>query len=123
VGEATIFLPLFAHDFRSPTPRLRLSPSFRWFKTARHQSLILGSHSGTLNMLNIMLGIRLEPELEEKLESLAKETGRSKSYYARAAIRQFLEDREDYLKGIAALERREPTITLEELERRLGLDQ
>lgn len=79
-----------------------------------------------LNMLNgttSMLGIRLEPELEEKLESLAKETGRSKSYYAREAIRQYLEDREDYLKGIAALERREPTITLEELERRLGLDQ
>ena len=68
-----------------------------------------------------MLGIRLEPELEEKLESLAKETGRSKGYYAREAIRQFLEDREDYLKGIAALERREPTITLAELERRLGL--
>ena len=42
-----------------------------------------------------MLGIRLEPELEEKLESLAKETGRSKSYYAREAIRQYLEDRED----------------------------
>jgi Mn-dependent DtxR family transcriptional regulator len=36
---------------------------------------------------------------------------------------KYLEDREDYLKGIAALERREPTITLEELERRLGLDQ
>jgi RHH-type rel operon transcriptional repressor/antitoxin RelB len=69
-----------------------------------------------------MLGIRLEPELEEKLDSLAKQTGRSKSYYAREAIRQYLEDREDYLKGIAALERREPTITLEELERRLGLD-
>jgi RHH-type rel operon transcriptional repressor/antitoxin RelB len=68
-----------------------------------------------------MLGIRLEPELEEKLESLAKETGHSKSYYAREAIRQYLEDREDYLKGIAALERREPTITLDELERRLGL--
>ena len=67
-----------------------------------------------------MLGIRLEPELEEKLESLAKETGRSKSYYAREAIRQYLEDREDYLKGIAALERREPTISLDELERRLG---
>ena len=46
-----------------------------------------------------MLGIRLEPELEEKLDSLAKETGRSKSYYAREAIRQYLEDREDYLKG------------------------
>ncbi len=72
------------------------------------------------NMFN-MLGIRLEPELEEKLDSLAKETGRSKSYYAREAIRQYLEDREDYLKGIAALERREPAITLDELERRLGL--
>jgi RHH-type transcriptional regulator, rel operon repressor / antitoxin RelB len=66
-----------------------------------------------------MLNIRLEPELEEKLESPAKETGRSKSYYAREAIQQYLEDREDYLEGIAALERHEPTITLEELERRL----
>jgi RHH-type rel operon transcriptional repressor/antitoxin RelB len=69
-----------------------------------------------------MLGIRLEPELEKKLESLAKETGRSKSYYAREAIRQYLEDREDYLRGIAVLERREPTISLDELERRLGLE-
>lgn len=68
-----------------------------------------------------MLGIRLEPELEKKLDTLARETGRSKSYYARQAIRQFLEEREDYLKGIAALERQEPTITLNELERRLGL--
>ncbi|MGD0514041.1 MAG: ribbon-helix-helix domain-containing protein [Terriglobales bacterium] len=66
-----------------------------------------------------MFSIRLEPELEEKLQSLAKETGRSKSHYAREAIRQYLEDREDYLKGIAALGRREPTVTLEELERRL----
>ena len=64
-----------------------------------------------------MFSIRLEPELEEKLQSLAKETGRSKSHYAREAIRQYLEDREDYLKGIAALGRREPTVTLEELER------
>jgi RHH-type transcriptional regulator, rel operon repressor / antitoxin RelB len=68
-----------------------------------------------------MLGIRLKPELEEKLEPLARETGRSKSYYAREAIREYLEEREDYLKDIAALERREPTIRLEELERRLGL--
>ncbi len=68
-----------------------------------------------------MLGVRLEPDLESKLEKLAKKTGRSKSYYARQAIRQYLEDREDYLLGIAVLERNEPTISLEELERRLGL--
>ncbi len=69
-----------------------------------------------------MLGIRLEPELESRLERLAKKTGRSKSYYAKLAIRQFLEDREDYLLGIAALERKEPRISLDKLERELGLD-
>ena len=69
-----------------------------------------------------MLGIKLEPELESRLERLAKETGRSKSYYARLAIKQFLEDREDYLRGIAALERNESRISLDELERELGLD-
>ncbi len=69
-----------------------------------------------------MLGIRLDPDLEKRLERLAKQTGRSKSYYAKLAIRQYLEDREDYLLGIAALERNEPRISLEELERELGLD-
>lgn len=69
-----------------------------------------------------MLGIRLEPELEQRLEELARETGRSKSYYAKQAIREFLDDREDYLLGIAALERNEPRISLEELERELGLE-
>jgi len=68
-----------------------------------------------------MLGIRLEPGLERRLARLAKKTGRSKSYYAREAIRQFLEDRQDYLLGMTVLERNEPTISLDELERRLGL--
>jgi hypothetical protein len=36
------------------------------------------------------------------------------------ATGQYLEDREDYRKALAVLERHEPTITLEELERRLG---
>ena len=68
-----------------------------------------------------MLGIRLDPELESRLERLAKDTGRTKSYYAKLAIKQFLEDREDYLRGIAALERNEPRISLEDLERELDL--
>ena len=68
-----------------------------------------------------MLGIRLEPTLERRLERLAKKTGRSKSHYAREAIRQYLEDREDYLLGLSVLERNEPTISLKNLERRLGL--
>ena len=68
-----------------------------------------------------MLGIRLDKGLERRLSRLAKKTGRSKSHYAREAIRQYLEDREDYLLGLAVLERKEPTIGLEKLERRLGL--
>ncbi len=68
-----------------------------------------------------MLGIRLKKDLEERLDNLARETGRTKSYYAKKAIEDFLEEREDYLLGIAAIERNEPTITLEELGQRLGL--
>ena len=69
-----------------------------------------------------MLGVRLEPELEKRLERLAKKTGRTKTYYAKLAIEQFLEDREDYLLGLAALERMEPRVALEDVERELGLD-
>ncbi len=69
-----------------------------------------------------MLGVRLEPDLELRLEKLAKKTGRSKSYYAKEAIRQFLEDQEDYLLGIAALENHKYTVSLEELERRFAVE-
>lgn len=69
-----------------------------------------------------MLGIRLEPQLDRRLNRLAKRTGRTKSYYAREAIRQFLEDREDYLDALAVLERNEPTYTLDEVRKELGLD-
>jgi len=82
--------------------------------------LMVDAECVILSYPTTMFSIRLEPELEQKLDSLAKQTGRSKSYYARKAICQYLEEREDYLKGIATLERREPTITLEELERTLG---
>ena len=38
-----------------------------------------------------MLGIRLEPELERRLDWLAGATGKPKSELAREAIRKFLE--------------------------------
>ncbi len=71
---------------------------------------------------NANMVVELEPELAARLEQLAKETGQSTSYYAELAIREFLEDREDYLTGIAALERDEPRVSLEQLERELGLE-
>jgi RHH-type rel operon transcriptional repressor/antitoxin RelB len=66
--------------------------------------------------------IRLEPELDARLDKLAQETGRSKNYYAEEAIRQYLEDREDYLLGIKALERQEPRTPIADLRKEFGLE-
>lgn len=43
-----------------------------------------------------MLAIRLPEEIEQRLDFLAKETGRTKTFYAREAILTYLEDLEDY---------------------------
>lgn len=69
-----------------------------------------------------MLGIRLDSKTELRLEKLCKKTGHTKSYYARKALIEFLDDREDYLLGIAALEKEEGTISLKDLEEKLGLE-
>lgn len=41
-----------------------------------------------------MLGVRLDEELEQRLASLSEKTNRSKSYHAKEAIRQYLEQQE-----------------------------
>jgi RHH-type rel operon transcriptional repressor/antitoxin RelB len=42
-----------------------------------------------------MLAIRLPLDVEQRLEDLAKATGRTKTYYAREAILEYLDDLED----------------------------
>ncbi|MFN3703118.1 TraY domain-containing protein [Thermomonas sp.] len=42
-----------------------------------------------------MLAIRLPAEVEHRLEALAKATGRTKTFYAREAILEHLDDLED----------------------------
>ena len=69
-----------------------------------------------------MLAVRLDPETEERLNRLAHETGRSKSYYVKQAIANYLEEREDYLLALAVLERDEPRKPLAEVRRELGLE-
>ena len=64
-----------------------------------------------------MLALRLPAEIEQRLDALAKKTGRSKSYYAREAILRQLEDIEDYYLARRRLERGGPRVTLESLER------
>ncbi|MFP4301978.1 MAG: ribbon-helix-helix protein, CopG family [Alkalispirochaetaceae bacterium] len=69
-----------------------------------------------------MLAVRLDPETEDKLNRLAHETGRSKSYYVKQAIENYLEEREDYLLALAVLEKNEPRKPIAEVRRDLGLD-
>ena len=72
-----------------------------------------------------MLAIRLPEELESRLETLAKRTGRTKTFYAREAIEQHLEDLEDLYLAERVSKRiragKEQTSSLEEVEARLGL--
>lgn len=72
-----------------------------------------------------MLALRLPTEIEERLEALAKATGRTKSYYAREAILEHLDDLEDiYLaeKALEQVRRGEMTThSLDDVERDLGL--
>lgn len=71
------------------------------------------------------ISIRLPEDIESRLDALAKRTGRSKTYYMRQAILEYLEDMEDLYLAEQALQRirngEERTLTLEEVEKRLGL--
>jgi len=66
-----------------------------------------------------MLALRLPPKIEKRLDTLAKKTGRTKSYYAREAILRHIEDLEDYHLARRRLARRAPRISLEAMERGL----
>jgi RHH-type transcriptional regulator, rel operon repressor / antitoxin RelB len=66
-----------------------------------------------------MLALRLPPEIEQRLDALARKTGRSKSYYAREAILRQIEDIEDYYLARRRLSRSGSRVTLESLERDL----
>jgi len=72
-----------------------------------------------------MLAIRLPAEIEKRLDALAKETGRTKSFYAREAILEHLDDLEDiYIaeKELADIHAgRVKMVSLEDLMKRYGM--
>ena len=70
-----------------------------------------------------MLAVRLSEALDQQLTSLAEQTGHSKSYYAKRAIAHFLEDHADYCIAMARIEENLPSIDLEEVKKKLGLDE
>lgn len=71
-----------------------------------------------------MLAIRLPSEIETRLDALAKATGRTKTYYAREAILEYLDDLEDaYMAEQRMIEiraGRSKTIPLEDVIKSLG---
>jgi RHH-type rel operon transcriptional repressor/antitoxin RelB len=73
-----------------------------------------------------MLAIRLPEGIEKRLNVLAKETGRTKTFYVREAILRYLEDMEDvYLSEKRLVDIRagksEPT-PLKDVMKRYGLE-
>ena len=72
-----------------------------------------------------MLAIRLPADIETRLEALSKKTGRSKTFYAREAILEHLDDLEDlYLAEHRLMDLRagkSSAIPLEEVIRGYGL--
>lgn len=68
-----------------------------------------------------MLAIRLNPDIESRLEHLAKRTGRTKTFYAREAILTHLEDLEDAYLASERLKRPGKTYSAEEVKHELGL--
>jgi RHH-type rel operon transcriptional repressor/antitoxin RelB len=68
-----------------------------------------------------MLAIRLPDNLEERLGALASETGRTKTALAREAIVEYIDDLEDFYLAEARARKNRKSISLEDVERELGL--
>lgn len=72
----------------------------------------------------MMLALRIDAETEQRLEALARKTGRTKTFYAREAILAHLDDLEDFYLAEARMKdfRSEDAISLADLKADLGLD-
>ena len=73
-----------------------------------------------------IIGIRIPKSIGQRLDSLAKRTGRTKTFYIRGAILEHLDDLEDIYSAEKVLEMvrsgEEPISSLDEVEHRLGLE-
>jgi RHH-type transcriptional regulator, rel operon repressor / antitoxin RelB len=72
-----------------------------------------------------MTTIEVSDELKMRLAALTRETGQSEDALLRLIVQNGLEDVEDYYRALAVSERiargEETTVSLEEVEQRLGL--
>jgi len=72
------------------------------------------------------VSIRLDPEIEQRLNHLSAQTGRAKSYYLRELIESGLDDLEDFYLADATMERvrkgQEAILEASDVRQSLGLD-
>lgn len=68
-----------------------------------------------------MLAIRLPEDIEKRLAALARKTGRSKTYYAKVAILEHLQDMEDYYLAESRRKKDLPGIPLEDVAKALDV--
>ena len=70
--------------------------------------------------------VRFSPEIEERLERLARETGRSKSFYIKQMVEGSIDDVEDCYLAESVLERiradKEAVHSSAAVRKELGLD-
>ena len=69
-----------------------------------------------------MLAVRIESELEDKLDALAKLKQRSKSDLVREAIQRMLDDTEDVELAETAFAKTKSSKPLSQLRKELGLE-
>jgi RHH-type rel operon transcriptional repressor/antitoxin RelB len=69
-----------------------------------------------------VLSMRLDEKLDRKLQRLAKDTERSKSYFIKKALELYLDEYEDYQIALARrADKDDETLTLAQARKALGL--
>lgn len=68
------------------------------------------------------IALRLSQKLDKRLTLLAKKTHRSKSYYAREALENYIEELEDTYLALKILENPGKIYTSAEVRKMCGLD-
>jgi RHH-type rel operon transcriptional repressor/antitoxin RelB len=68
------------------------------------------------------LSVRLPEDVEARLDALAQKTGRTKTFYVREAIFEYLEDLEDYYLALERIQNPEgESLPLDDVIARLDL--
>lgn len=70
----------------------------------------------------IMLAVRLPEDIENRLDTLARKTGRTTTIYVREAILEHIEDLEEAYVALDHLKKPAKRLSMEEVERKLRLE-